>query len=78
MEKNLEPYVKIVDSSKNTIEFLGDTEEEKRKNEMLFELTLELNRYQNMTQDILDYILKEQKDNKGCLKIYDIIKEYCG
>lgn len=78
MEKNLEPYVKIVDSSKNTIEFLGDTEEEKRKNEMLFELTLELNRYQNMTQDILDYILKEQKDNKSCLKIYDIIKEYCG
>ena len=76
MEKNLEPYVKIVDSSK--IEFLGDTEEEKRKNEMLFELTLELNRYQDMTQDILDYILKEQKDNEGCLKIYDIIKEYCG
>jgi len=72
MEKNLEPYVIIKDED---ITFKGDTPQEQELNKWLYHTTLELNRYQDMTKEILDYILAHP-ENKEVQEIYNIIKEW--
>lgn len=72
MEKNLEPYVKITNEN---IKFEGDTPTEKKLNEWLYNITLELNRYQDMTQEVLDYILMHP-ESKNIQEIYKIIKKW--
>lgn len=72
MEKNLEPYVIIKDGN---ITFKGDTPQEQELNKWLYHTTLELNRYQDMTKEILDYILAKQED-KVAQDIYNIIKQW--
>lgn len=72
MEKNLEPYVIIKDED---ITFKGDTPQEQELNKWLYNITLELNRYQDMTQEILNYILTHI-ENKEVQEIYNIIKEW--
>jgi len=72
MEKNLEPYVIIKDED---ITFKGDTPQEKELNKWLYHTTLELNRYQDMTKEILDYILAHL-DIIEIQEIYNIIKDY--
>ena len=72
MDKNLEPYVIIKDED---IAFKGDTPEEKELNKWLYHTTLELNRYQDMTKEVLDYILAHL-ENKEVQEIYNIIKEW--
>jgi len=71
MDKNLEPYVIIKDED---VTFKGDTPEEKELNKWLYHTTLELNRYQDMTKEVLDYIL-QHLDSKEVQEIYNIIKE---
>lgn len=72
MEKNLEPYVIIKDED---ITFKGDTPQEQELNKWLYNTTLELNRYQDMTQEILNYILSKVED-KTAQDIYKIIKDW--
>ena len=72
MEKNLEPYVIIKDEN---VTFKGDTPQEQELNKCLYHITLELNRYQDMTKEILDYILTKQED-KVAKDIYNIIKQW--
>ena len=72
MEKNLEPYVIIKDKD---ITFKGDTPQEQELNKWLYHTTLELNRYQDMTQEILNYILSKVED-KTAQDIYKIIKDW--
>ena len=36
----------------------------------------ELNRYQDMTQEVLDYLMKNL-DKEECLKVFEIIKKWC-
>ena len=72
MEKNLEPYVIIKDED---ITFKGDTPQEQELNKWLYHTTLELNRYQDMTKEVLDYILTKQED-KVAKDIYNIIKQW--
>ena len=72
MEKNLEPYVIIKDED---IAFKGDTPQEQELNKWLYHTTLELNRYQDMTQKILNYILSKVED-KTAQDIYKIIKDW--
>jgi len=72
MDKNLEPYVIIKDED---IAFKGDTPEEKELNKWLYHTTLELNRYQDMTKEVLDYILAHL-ENKEVQEIYNIIREW--
>ena len=72
MEKNLEPYVIIKDED---ITFKGDTPQEQELNKWLYHTTLELNRYQDMTKEVLDYILVHTED-KTAQDIYSIIKEW--
>ena len=71
ISKNLEPYVVLTDDD---ITFKGDTAEEQELNKWLFHTTLELNKYQDMTQELLKYI-----DNHNCAEtaeIYNIIKKW--
>ena len=72
MEKNLEPYVIIKDED---ITFKGDTPQEQKLNKWLYQTTLELNRYQDMTQEVLDYILAHL-ENQEVQEIYNIIKRW--
>lgn len=72
MEKNLEPYVIIKDED---ITFKGDTPQEQELNKWLYYTTLELNRYQDMTQEVLNYILSKVED-KTAQDIYKIIKDW--
>jgi hypothetical protein len=72
MEKNLEPYVIIKDED---ITFKGDTPQEQELNKWLYYTTLELNRYQDMTKEVLDYILSKV-DDKTAQDIYKIIKDW--
>ena len=72
MEKNLEPYVIIKDED---IIFKGDTPREQILNKWLYQTTLELNRYQDMTQEVLDYILAHL-ENQEAQEIYNIIKRW--
>ena len=72
MEKNLEPYVIIKDEN---ITFKGDTPQEQELNKWLYHTTLELNRYQDMTQGVLSYILSKA-DDKTAQDIYKIIKDW--
>ena len=72
MEKNLEPYVIIKDED---ITFKGDTPQEQELNKWLYHTTLELNRYQDMTQEVLNYILSKAED-KTAQDIYKIIKDW--
>lgn len=48
-------------------------EDLKETNTLLYHTALELDRYQDMTQEVLDYIEKH-KDIKEVNDIYDIIK----
>ena len=72
MEKNLEPYVTIKDED---ITFKGDTPQEQKLNKWLYHTTLELNRYQDMTQEVLNYILTHI-ESKEVQEIYKIIKNW--
>jgi hypothetical protein len=72
MEKNLEPYITIKDED---ITFKGDTPQEQELNKWLYHTTLELNRYQDMTQEVLNYILSKVED-KTAQDIYKIIKNW--
>ena len=72
MEKNLEPYVIVKDED---ITFKGDTPQEQELNKWLYHTTLELNRYQDMTKEVLDYILAHL-DTTEVQEIYNIIKEW--
>ena len=72
MDKNLEPYIKIIDKD---ISFNGDTPTEKQLNEWLYNITLELNRYQDMTQEVINYILSKVED-KTAQDIYKIIRNW--
>ena len=72
MEKNLEPYVTIKDED---ITFKGDNPQEQKLNKWLYHTTLELNRYQDMTQEVLNYILSKVED-KTAQDIYKIIKDW--
>ena len=47
----------------------------KGSNALLYHTALELDRYQDMTQEVLDYIEKH-KDIKEVNEIYDIIKKW--
>ena len=49
--------------------------EEKMLNRLLLNTTLEAERYQDMTQEVLDYILQHQ-DIKEINEIYNIIKKW--
>ena len=71
MEKNLEPYIIIRDEDSI---FKGDTPQEQELNKWLYHTTLELNRYQDMTKEVLDYILVHTED-KTAQDIYSIIKD---
>ena len=72
MDKNLEPYIKITDKD---ISFNGNTPTEKQLNEWLYNITLELNRYQDMTQEMINYILSKAED-KTAQDIYKIIRNW--
>ena len=72
MEKNLEPYVIVKDKD---ITFKGDTPQEQELNKWLYHTTLELNRYQDMTQEVLNYILAHI-ENETAQDIYKIIKDW--
>ena len=74
MDSNLDPYVFFI--SDEDITFKGDTPQEQELNKWLYHTTLELNRYQDMTQQVLNYILAHQKSNEA-QDIYSIIKEWC-
>jgi len=75
MDKNLEPYVIIKDED---ITFKGDTPEEKELNKWLYHTTLELNRYQDMTQSLLEFCQERLNEDKPISpnEILDLIKEY--
>ena len=74
MEKNLEPYVIIKDED---IIFKGDTSQEQELNKWLYHTTLELNRYQDMTKEVSDYISNNLDEDNKLQDIYDIIQKYC-
>ena len=61
MEKNLEPYVIIKDEN---ITFKGDTPKEKELNKWLYHTTFELNRYQDMTQSLLEFCQERLNEDK--------------
>lgn len=73
MEKNLEPYVIIKDED---ITFKGDTPQEQELNKWLYHTTLELNRYQDMTQEVLEYIMEHLDEDNKMQDIYDIIQKF--
>ena len=54
MDNNLLDY--IIEDEYGRISFAGDTEQEKRLNEYCFNLTKELNRYQDAVAEMLNYI----------------------
>ena len=54
MENNLKDY--IIEDEYGRISFAGDTEQEKKLNEYCFNLTKELNRYQDAVAEMLNYI----------------------
>lgn len=54
MENNLLAY--ITKDEHGRISFAGDTEQEKKLNEYCFNLTKELNRYQDAVAEMLNYI----------------------
>ena len=72
MDNNLKPYVKITDDQ---IDFNGETDKEKELNKWLYHTTLELNRYQDMTKAVFDYILKHQ-DIPEMKEVYNIIRDF--
>lgn len=60
---------------KENVNFKDNTNEEKELNETLFHITLELNRYQDMTQEVLNYITQHE-DIEEVKEIYNIIKKW--
>ena len=62
----------------NDINFKGDTPEIKELNKDLFHTTLELNRYQDMTKELLEFceerLAKEKPISPNEIK--DLIKEW--
>ena len=75
MEENLKPYVEINDKD---IIFKGNTPEEKELNKWLYHTTLELNRYQDMTKELLDFCQERLNEEKSISpnEILDLIKEW--
>lgn len=47
---------KYVELPKEHITFYGDTEEEKKKNETIFDLSLEVDRLNNIIEQVIEYI----------------------
>ena len=75
MDTNLEPYIEVND---NDIIFKGDTLKEKELNKWLYHTTLELNRYQDMTKDLLDFCQERLNEDKPISpnEVLDLIKEW--
>lgn len=72
MDRSLEHYMELKDKD---IIFKGETLEEKDANLWLYHTTLELNRYQDMTKEVLEYIEKHL-DSHEVNEIYDIIRQW--
>ena len=60
---------------KENIGFVGKASEEEEFDKLLFNIALELDRYQSMTQEVLNYIVKHE-EIKEVKEIYDIIKKW--
>lgn len=76
MDKNLEPYYfRVTDDD---IEFRGDTPEMKELNKDLFHTTLELNRYQDMTKELLEFCEERLKEEKPISpnEIKELVREW--
>lgn len=75
MDKNLEPYVLLRDED---IIFKGETESEREANRWLYHTTLELNRYQDMVQELLELCRERAEQEKPISgnEIIDLIKEW--
>ena len=75
MEDNLKSYIEINDKD---IIFKGNTPEEKELNKWLYHTTLELNRYQDMTKELLDFCQERLNEEKSIFpnEILDLIKEW--
>jgi len=75
VDTNLEPYIEVND---NDIIFKGDTLKEKELNKWLYHTTLELNRYQDMTKDLLDFCQERLNEDKPISpnEVLDLIKEW--
>ena len=68
----------IIEFSKDDITFYGDTKEEKEKNEMMFDLTMEndrlyqqLDKYKNVIDKIKELINHYAVENEDYSKIYN-------
>lgn len=60
---------------KENIGFVGRTSEEEEFDKILFNIALELDRYQDMTQEVLNYIVRHEEVNE-VKEIYNIIKKW--
>ena len=69
----IDPYVIINDEN---IAFGGNTPREKELSQWLYHTTLELNRYQDMTQEVLEYIMAHLDEDNKMQDIYDIIQKF--
>ena len=60
------------------IHFKGDTPEEKEANKWLYHTTLELNRYQDMVKELLDFCKERLEEDKSISpnEITDLVKEW--
>ena len=75
MDSNLELYVEITDEQ---IHFKGNTPEEQELNKWLYHTTLELNRYQDMTKELLDFCQERLEQEKPISpnEIMELVKEW--
>lgn len=76
MDKNLEPYV--LELKDEDIIWAGESEKEKELNKWLYHTTLELNRYQDMVKELLDFA-QERVDKDKIIsgnEIIDLVKEW--
>ena len=60
---------------KENVSFVSRTSEEEKLDELLFNIALEVDRYQDMTQEVLNYIVKH-KEVDEVKEIYNIIKKW--
>ena len=75
MDNNLKPYIEITDEQ---IHFKGNTPEEQKLNKWLYNTTLELNRYQDMTKGLLNFCKERLEEEKSISpnEILDLVKEF--
>ena len=70
LENNLESYVILKDED---IIFKGNTPEEQELNKWLYHTTLELNRYQDMTKELLDFCQERLNEKNQFLQMKYLI-----